>query len=77
MPTAVNVERELCRAKSVLLCFSVRVKNAQSLHSKQKLALDAVDRHVLQARVVASTPNKVEQFVARFLKARRVQRKRT
>jgi hypothetical protein len=77
MPTAVNVKRELCRSKSVLLCFSVRVKSAQSLHSKQKLVLYAVDRHVLPPRVVASPPNEVERFVARVLEARGVQRQRT
>jgi hypothetical protein len=66
MPAAVNVECELCRAQSVLLCFNARVKNAPSPHSKQQVVLDAVDRQVLPARVIASPPNKVERVTLVF-----------
>ena len=39
---AVHVERELCRAKSVLLCLSVRGKH-HTFATKQKLVLDTVN----------------------------------
>lgn len=60
MTVAVNVKRELCQAKSVLLCLSVG-KTAH-LHNTAKTRSRYTRRHGLRARVIVSPPYKSRVF---------------
>ena len=77
MAVAANVdrERELCRAKSVWLCLSVRRKQ-RTFATQQKLILNTVDA-TDSGRVLSLLRRiKAERFVAGAQKAQCVQRLR-
>ena len=72
MTVGVNIERELCRSKSVLRCLSVRGKQ-RTFTTWQELVLDTIDATDLGRVLSLLRRTKAEYFVVGLQKALCVQ----
>ena len=72
MTVGVNIERELCRSKSVLRCLSVRGKQ-RTFTTWQELVLDTIDATDLGRVLSLLRRTKAEYFVDGLQKALCVQ----